>query len=982
MATPHPPSFGALLRRHRNAAGLTQEELAAQASMSAHGIADLEAGRRRTPRKETVALLADALRLAGQDRAIFEAAARQRPIAAPTGVAEGSGVTPGVRLVGREAEMALIERHLAGIGPPLLVFAGEPGIGKSRLMREAAIRARALGWEVLWGGCHRRSGQEPFTPLLTALERHLGQQPPAQQRQRLQGCGWLVRFLPELAETGAIPTSLAPLPPEQERRLMFAAVRRYLANSAGPAGTLLVLDDLQWAATDALDLLLAVLRASSPVALRILAAYRDTEVRKHDPVAVLIADLAREDFAQRVALTSLSMADAHVLLEELLPNHSAEHDVLQQEMVVRSGGVPYFLLSCAQALTSGVLGGRDAASGVPWNVAETIRQRVGALPVEAQRLLSVAAVAGREVPRTVLMIVGTAGGQGETEVLLAMDQACTARLMQEQDEQHYRFAHDLVREAIVADLTAAQRAVLHRQVAEAWEHMPGAKPIERLAYHYRQAGQAEQAAVYLRRAAERARSLYANGEAAEHYRQLVTQLEILGRAHEQVSVQTDLGETLLIMARYDEALAVLEAAMETCKEHHEMDGLVRATAQFGRVHVQRGSPLEGLHHLRAFLRSLDDPTPSAGLAFLYTAVAELCDVTNRHEEEWDAADQAVALARAVGDATLLTRAEVRRGVALALLGRWAEGMALLDLAVAAARAGGDWWSVGYADAQVLTAQLGRGDFASTAMLDEATGLAEQSGDTGAVVWMSYWRGTFHFFRGEWPQACEQFERGIAVAVAEQVPYVGGYPRVGFARLLLAQGKVDEAQRHLDLALPLLEQAHALRTIRPAQYALAEWELLSGTPEAARARLSDFASRFPDRLDYAPLAPLLAWAWLDLGDLAAAEVWLDRAAHLVEQQEHTLAAIDMWRVRAMWYAAREEWRAAETAVAQSLALARAIPYPYAEAKALAISGRLSAQCGATQATYEQGTAALTILNRLGERLYAATIERMLANDVVG
>jgi transcriptional regulator with XRE-family HTH domain len=76
FASEHPPSFGDLLRRHRRAAGLTQAALAEQAGLSWRGINDLERGVRLRPRKETVALLVEALGLGGDERAAFVAAAR------------------------------------------------------------------------------------------------------------------------------------------------------------------------------------------------------------------------------------------------------------------------------------------------------------------------------------------------------------------------------------------------------------------------------------------------------------------------------------------------------------------------------------------------------------------------------------------------------------------------------------------------------------------------------------------------------------------------------------------------------------------------------------------------------------------------------------------------------------------------------------------------------------------------------------------
>src|SRR6185437_4146800 len=240
MESTLPVAFGTLLRRHRRSAGLTQEEVAERAGVSVRAISDLERGVRHAPHKDTILLLAGALGLQVTDQAVFESAAGR--LRAP-----GSLTPPGPNLtgiavpplVGRESELALLERHLAGQGPPVLFLAGEPGIGKTRLLRAAIPRAEAQGWRVLEGGCRQRGGQEPYAPLLEALQRHVLSQRTTDLRAHLQGCAWLVRLLPELAE-GPIP----PLPswttsPEQERRLMVEAVGRFLGNIAGSMGTLL-----------------------------------------------------------------------------------------------------------------------------------------------------------------------------------------------------------------------------------------------------------------------------------------------------------------------------------------------------------------------------------------------------------------------------------------------------------------------------------------------------------------------------------------------------------------------------------------------------------------------------------------------------------------------------------------------------------------------------------------------------------------------
>src|SRR5262249_10726881 len=221
-------------------------------------------------------------------------------------------------LAGRAPELEAIEHHFTDTKRSLLLLAGEPGIGKSRLLHVAALRGRECGWTVLHSGCYRTSGQAPYAPFLAALADHLCSLTPAQRRLRLYGCAWLVQLLPELAQVAPPLVPAWGLPPEQERRLLFAAVARFLANASGPAGTLLVLDDLQWAGADALDLLASLVRGHRDRPLQIIGAYRGTEVPTQHHFAMLLADLAREGLATHVELGPLSGGEAAQLIHSLL----------------------------------------------------------------------------------------------------------------------------------------------------------------------------------------------------------------------------------------------------------------------------------------------------------------------------------------------------------------------------------------------------------------------------------------------------------------------------------------------------------------------------------------------------------------------------------------------------------------------------------------------------------------------------------------
>ncbi|MGH2345830.1 MAG: helix-turn-helix domain-containing protein [Chloroflexota bacterium] len=141
-----PSPFALLLRGLRREADLTQEGLAERAGVAWRTISDLERGL-KLPRRDTLALLVEALALTGERRAAFEAAAHRKPDPPDSGVpatmpAWPSPPTSTVPLVGRTEELALLDRHLAGQGRPVLFLAGQPGSGGRACRRGGAAGGR------------------------------------------------------------------------------------------------------------------------------------------------------------------------------------------------------------------------------------------------------------------------------------------------------------------------------------------------------------------------------------------------------------------------------------------------------------------------------------------------------------------------------------------------------------------------------------------------------------------------------------------------------------------------------------------------------------------------------------------------------------------------------------------------------------------------------------------------------------------------
>jgi tetratricopeptide (TPR) repeat protein/transcriptional regulator with XRE-family HTH domain len=990
MAAEGEVPFGALLKHYREAAGLTQEELAEAAGVSGDAISTLERGARRAPRADTVRLLVHALALGAAERTALEAAVDRRrgpPLRSAT--PQGQKIPPPGRqphtggpmppLVGRHHEQRILAQCLAGEGPPLVLFAGEPGIGKSRLLHEAAARGAAQGWHVLQGGCQRRGGQEPYAPVLEALEDSVRRQAPAHLKTALAGCAWLVRLLPELVDTPIEPLPAWTLSPEQEWRLVVKAVRRYLGQVAGPAGTLLLLDDLQWAGADALELLAVLVRSAAEIPLHVVGAYRDTETTPDDALSTLLADLAHARLVRRVTLAPLAEPAAVELLAGLLQGVNGAPPAAR--VVQRTGGVPFFLVSYAQALREPAR--EDTRDGVPWDLAQGLRQRVAALPGAAREVLSTAALIGRVVPYALLTSVVDLP---EREVIASLEAASRARLIAGEEGQHAaHFAHDVIREAIEADVPVVRRVALHRRIAAVLERQAEDNgmdpPVEALVYHCAHGGDQEKAILYLEQAGDLAATQYANTAADGHYHELVERLDRSGRTRDAAGSRLKLAAVLMRIARYDAALAVLEKAAEIYSAVDDREGLRRTLAVIGNAHTGRlGMNAQsgqlavqgGLARLLPLAESLDPGGATEGWAAFQAALANLFLMSGRYSEELAAAARATEIARALGDQTLLATALERQGQALMLLtGRRAEARTVVEEARRVAEETANLEIVCEANADAAWIALERGEFEAGEWHNrQEQAAAKRLGAELRFTAALFSRGLLAFYKGDWQAA----RRDIMT-----VDHTGSmYFLLQKGRLHGAEGDRETARRYLEESSDLAVRSNHLLPLRAAQKLLAEYDLEEGHPAAAHARLAALLARSGvNEMDVHEVLPVLAWAHLELGRVAEAGAVIAQAICGMRADDNVLDLVDALRVQALVATRQGHWVAAEQALEEGLRHARRMPYPHAEARLLHTWGVLLLRKGEGEAAGHRLAAALEMFGRLGARAHAEEVEGALA-----
>ena len=384
-------------------------------------------------------------------------------------------------LVGRQAELEALLLRLADAGRGaggLALVAGEPGIGKTRLLTEFAARARRDGWSVLAGQAYDTAGMPTYLPFREALWSHLRNTPPDARTVQLgEDAAELARLLPELR--AHLPHLAVPPPatPAEARYRLFEAVSDVLlriARAPGRAGLLLCLDDLHWADGVTLLLLEHLGRRLAGAPLLVAVAYRDTEVAANPPLVHTLTQLLRlPDVAvQRLELTRLPAAAVAELLRGLSGREPPA--ALVDLLVAETEGNPFFVGEVYRYLAEA---GRlaDAAGAwptdfpvadvdVPPTVRLVVEQRLSQLSPACRRVLAWAAVIGRDFTFSLLEAVS------EGDALDAIEEAQRAGLVLDGPggrEARYRFAHELIRQTLLAGLARPRRQRLHRRVAQA-----------------------------------------------------------------------------------------------------------------------------------------------------------------------------------------------------------------------------------------------------------------------------------------------------------------------------------------------------------------------------------------------------------------------------------------------------------------------------------------------------------------------------------
>jgi tetratricopeptide (TPR) repeat protein len=566
----------------------------------------------------------------------------------------------------RGALRAAVERALGGHGS-IVLLAGGPGVGKSRLAMETADGAAGRGFRVLVGHCYERDDPFPFLPFAEILESGLAQTASLDDYKSMMGDGAadLAQIAPRIRRVFPELPEPRELPPQQRRRYLFQSFSEALGRSARARPALFVLEDLHWADESTLALLTHLAHGLAGIPVVIVGTFRPELDEQNPALGRTLEELLRAG-VRPLRLGGLSRDETCEMLQTLGARPPSNR--LANLLFDVTEGNPFFVQEVYHHLVED--GRVFDASGefrsditideidVPDNVRLVIGRRLDRLDDSERKILTAAAVIGRSFSFQLVQLLLE---QVDVDDLCdAVEKAQRMGLLvasAEGPETPFTFAHEILRQTLLHEIAPPRRQRLHAGVAHAIERLHPRAAKERsgdIADHLLKAGGFAQRH-------ELGAALVAAGHAALGASAFAQAHSWFESALEYQDDPTARAEILSAMATADHGLGRVDEAFVHGSEAIDINVATGDRDLIGRTFVD---VVDGLMWARRYPElvevaqrglSLLSGEPSPHRVRLLCQVAMIRAAAGQYEAARDGFVEAMALAQEIGDAALLVR---------------------------------------------------------------------------------------------------------------------------------------------------------------------------------------------------------------------------------------------------------------------------------------------------------------------------------------
>lgn len=897
--------------------------------------------------------------------------------------------------VGRTEELSLLREGLVsatGSRPGCIAVTGDAGVGKTRLLAEFAVLARAEGARVVVGaGIDLAADEFPFGVFLSAF-RDLARWQRRDPQRDQSGTPY-----DEVLALLHTHTSVVAGAERTDRSQLFDRVLDLLGELSDELPLVLILEDLHWADRTSLDLLKFLvqdlcqerdlLRDLPRERILLVLSWRSDEVVDGSFRWDALADLERLRCIEVVRLGALDQAELSTMLRAVT---SAPLTTAQTEEIARrSAGNPLF----AQELLAA--GPRSAGRSAPVSCREVVLRRARRLSSAAGVAVRALAVIGRPADHALLAEVSELPPD---ELAAGLREGLDQRLLRrEGDGELYAFRHPLGQEAVYDDILPGERLVLHGRTAGALDRLTAATESSgfvgaELAHHWHKAqvwARALPAAVAAARAAAGVTGF------AEAYAQYQQALDAWAHLPDGATLdctlaelQEEAAEAAHWVGATAEAVALATAAREAARSRGDVHAEARVNERLGRYLWELGDPVAGLAADRDAVRLLAGEPPSRLQARARAALAAGLLLDGESAAAAEEATAAVALARTADSPAEESYALTTLGVCRAINGELDQALDLLDQARVISEDCGSIEEVFrvYADLTFVLTTAGRPQ-ESLEVAYAGMARTRQLGltSTGGGALLVNTASTLQVL-GDWDEARRVAHDALQQGVHDSF---AGYLHLLIGDVAAARGSADEAEQSYAAAeriTPLLADAWFGATLAASR---AELQLWTGAPQDALRLVSETLPSLA-KADYdEPAARLCALARRALADsaererllpsgrapdLALADVVADRERQCGASQVRTSApAIDAFLLQGAAEVARGAVRPDPDAWGEVAARWRGLGQPYAAGYAL---WREAEALVATKARRKAG-AILADAAAVAEKLRAAPLQREIA-----